>query len=96
MFQKCARLLSQCAMKLCSLRVDSFSSLLFYSSGDSTLNADSVLDVAMTVDGSWRKCGFSSIYGFVSVSVISVDSGLTWKVMKFSARGKTNKYCTWG
>ena len=43
------------------------------SSGDPTLNADSVLDVSMTIDGSWRKRGFRSIYGFVSV--ISVDSG---------------------
>jgi len=41
--------------------------LIISSSGDRTLNADSVLDVAVTVDGSWHKRGFSSMYGFVSV-----------------------------
>jgi len=62
--------------------------LIISSSGDRTLNADSVLDVAVTVDGSWHKRGFSSMYGFVSV--ISVESG---KVLDYIVLSKSCSKC---
>ena len=62
--------------------------LVVSSSVDPTLNADSVLDVAVTVDGSWHKHGFSSKYGFVSV--ISVDSG---KVLDYIFLSKSCSKC---
>jgi len=62
--------------------------LIIASSGDCTLNADSVLDVAVTVHWSWHKRGFSSMYGFVSV--ISVESG---KVLDYIILSKSCSKC---